>query len=194
MPLWNMEEIEVKFLNIDPVDLEVKLNSLGAKKIFDRVYRRRLFDYPDLKLNAKGAYLRLRDEGDKITLCFKQRLGIGQNGENDKGLEEIEVIVSDFENTAQIFLSVGFIEKFYEENRRVRFELSGVEFDIDYWPLINPYLEIEAKSWEEVDKAINLIGLNKADQKIFTANQVYKLANIQELDYKILTFEKQIKR
>lgn len=189
-----MEEIEVKFLNIDPIELENKLNSLGAKKIFDRLYHRSLFDYPELKLNAKGAYLRLRDEGNKITLCFKQRLGIGQNGENDKDMEEIEVIVSDFENTAQIFLSVGFIEKFYEENRRVRFELQDVEFDIDYWPLINPYLEIEAKSWEEIDKAINLLGLSKTDQKIFTTNQVYKLDGIQELDYKILTFEKQVKR
>ena len=189
-----MEEVEVKFLNIDPVEIENKLNSLGAKNIFNRLYRRRLFDNPDQKLNSRGAYVILRDEGDKITLCFKQRLGIGQNGENDKGMEEIEVIVSDFENTANIFLNIGFIEKFYEENRRVRFELQDLEFDIDYWPLINPYLEIEAKSWENVDKAVNLLGLNKTDQKIFTTNQVYKLAGIQELDYKILTFEKQVKR
>lgn len=33
------EEIEVKFLNINPKELEQKLISLGAEKQFDRVHR-----------------------------------------------------------------------------------------------------------------------------------------------------------
>lgn len=34
-----MEEFEVKYLDIDPDEIEQKLVALGAKKMFDRVYR-----------------------------------------------------------------------------------------------------------------------------------------------------------
>jgi len=129
-----MEEIEVKFLNIDPKETEKKLKEAGAEKVFDKVYRRKVFDYPDLRLNDRGAYLRLRDEGDKITLTLKQRLGVkSHDGKtNDEGMEEIEIKVSDFEKTAELLTKMGLKEKFYEENRRIRHQLDDIEFDIDF--------------------------------------------------------------
>ena len=63
-----MEEIEVKFLNIGPDLIEAKLKKLGAKKVFEKIYKRRVFNYPDLRLDKAGAWVRLRDEGDKIAL------------------------------------------------------------------------------------------------------------------------------
>lgn len=71
-----MEEIEVKFLDIDPEAIEKRLLKIGAKFNFDKIHQRTIFDYPDLRLNAQGAYLRLRDEGEKVTLAFKKRLGV----------------------------------------------------------------------------------------------------------------------
>jgi adenylate cyclase class 2 len=191
-----MQENEVKFLNIDPEKIENKLKDIGAEKIFDKIYKRRVFDYPDLSLNEKGAYLRLRDEGDKITLTFKQRLGIKSfdGTQNDGGMEEIEVNVSDFDKTAELVLKLGFIEKFYEENRRIRYKLRNIEFDIDSWPLLNPYLEIEAPTWQEVDEGIKLLDLDPKDKKIFSTFQVYQLSGINELDYKVLTLDKTIKK
>jgi len=191
-----MQENEVKFLNIDPEEIEKRLEEIGAEKIFDKIYKRRVFDNPDLSLNKKGAYLRVRDEGDKVTFTFKQRLGIKSHDgtQNDDGMEEIEVEVSDFEKTAEIILKLGLIEKFYEENRRIRYKLKSIEFDIDFWPLLEPYLEIEAPSWKEVDKGIELLGLDPKNKKIFSTFQVYQLSGINELDYKILTLEKAIKK
>jgi adenylate cyclase class 2 len=191
-----MQENEVKFLNIDPEEIENKLKEMGAQRIFDKIYKRRVFDYPDLSLNEKGAYLRLRDEGDKITFTFKQRLGIKSHDgtQNDEGMEEIEVNVSDFNKTAELVLKLGLTEKFYEENRRIRYKLRNIEFDIDFWPLLNPYLEIEAPTWEEVDEGIRLLNLDQKDKKIFSTFQVYQLSGINELDYKILTLDKAIKK
>jgi adenylate cyclase class 2 len=191
-----MQENEVKFLNIDPEKTESRLKEIGAEKIFDKIYKRRVYDYPDLRLNEKGAYLRLRDEGDKITFTFKQRLGMkGHDGKaNDEGMEEIEVNVSDFEKTAELILRLGLVEKFYEENRRIRYKLRDIEFDIDFWPLLNPYLEIEAPTWEEVDEGIELLNLDQKDKKIFSTFQVYQLSGINELDYKILTLDKAVKK
>lgn len=189
-----MEEFEVKFLDISPKEIEEKLNKLGAKKMFGRLYKRKVFDFPDFSLNKQAAFLRLRDEGDKITLAFKQRLGVGKRSGNDLGMEEIEVVVSNFDTTEKILLNIGLVEKFYEENRRVRFILNEIEFDIDYWPLINPYLEIESSSRNKVNEGIKLLGLDADDSKTYPTMQVYKHYGIDEMSFKILTFEKQVKR
>ncbi len=187
-----MEEKEVKFLDIDSQEIEEKLESIGAEKVFDKLYKRRVFDYPDLRLNEKAAWLRLRDEGDKVTLTFKQRIGVKKNDgtANDKTMKEIEIVVSDFDETAQLLEEIGLKEKFYEENRRTRYLLGDVEFDIDLWPQLDPYLEIEAPSWKEVEEAIHKLGLDPDDKKIFSTYQIYQLKGIDEHDYKEITFEK----
>ena len=191
-----MEEIEVKFLNINPEEIQKKLEKIGAKKVGEYFYRRRVFDYPDFRLDKQGAWIRVRDEGDKITLNLKRRLGVKTHDgtTSDEGMEEIEIIVSDFEKTAAFLLAVGFIEKFYQETKRIRWMKGDIEFDIDTWPQLNPYLEIEAPSWGKIDEAIKMLGLNIKDKKIFSTNQIYKLKGINELDYKRIAFDGFVKR
>jgi len=190
-----MEEKEIKFLNIDTNLIEKKLEEIGAKKLFERLYKRRVFDYPDLRLNKEGSWIRVRDEDDKIMLGFKKRIGMGGGKDgNDKGMEEIEVEVSDFNKTCDILLRSGLIEKHYVENRRIRYQLDDIEYDIDIWPELEPYLEIEAPSWDSVHKGIALLGLNLDEGKIFSTYQIYKLKGIDFNDYQLLTFDKVIKK
>ncbi|MGH7174983.1 MAG: class IV adenylate cyclase [Minisyncoccia bacterium] len=190
-----MEEYEVKYLNIDRAALEEKLRALGAKKVGDYNYRRIIFDYPDMRLDHQAAWIRLRDEGERSTLTYKQRLGAKRNStEGDTGMYERETVVSDFDATRDILLKSGLIEKMYQENTRTRYELAGVEYDIDTWPLIPTYLEIEGKNWEDVYAAAEKIGLKREDAKIFSANQIYKLNGLDDRNYTKLTFDEQIER
>jgi hypothetical protein len=69
-----------------------------------------------------------------------------------------------------------------------------VEFDIDSWPNIPPYLEIEAETWGKIDETITWLGLNPMDKKIFSTNQVYKIYGINVKDYPIMTFETKIEK
>lgn len=185
-----MEEIEVKFLNVDKEKLREKLLAIGAHKVGDFFYRRRVFDYPDLRLDADHSWLRLRDEGEKITLSFKKRLGVGEHASgNDAGMDETEIVVSDFDTTADMLFKLGFIEKHYAENKRTRYVKDGVEFDIDTYPELEPYLEIEASTWEKIDEAIAWLELNSEDKKIFSANQIYALKGIKVSECVRLTFE-----
>jgi adenylate cyclase, class 2 len=186
------EEIEIKFLSIDPDLIIQKLERIGAKKIFEKMYRRRVFDYPDWRLDKDYSWLRLRDEGNQITLSFKKRIKPGKDGANDEGMQENEIIVSDFDQTADILLRIGLIEKSYQENKRISYILNDIEFDIDSWPQIPTYLEIEAKSWEEIDKAVKVLDLNLEDKKIFSTTQVYENYGLNLNDYQKLTFEEQI--
>ena len=189
-----MEECEVKFLNIDPIKLEKQILELGGVKQFDRIFRRVVLDYPDWRLNDNKSWVRVRDEGDKVTFSFKQRIEAGQDGSNDKSMHEHEVEVSDFDGTIDILHQIGLIDKFYEENRRVRYLLNGVELDIDTWPQLKPYLEIEAPTWEQVDVMIETLGLDPADKKIYSTHQIYAENGIEEFDYSRITFEEMVKR
>lgn len=191
-----MEEVEVKFLNINPDNIEKKLAGIGAEKLFDKIYKRRVFDYPDLRLNDQGAWIRIRDEGDKVTLAFKQRVGVktDDGSQNDETMEEIELEVSNFDKMAQLFEKIGLKEKFYEENRRIRYQLDSIEFDIDFWPQLEPFLEIEANNWDEIDRAIELLDLDPEDKKIYSTYQIYQQKGIDENDYQKITFEEMVKK
>lgn len=190
------EECEVKFLEIDPEIIQQKLQEIGAVKEGEYFYRRRVFDYPDLRLDKKGAWLRLRDEGNRVTLTFKQRLGIKSHdgSQSDESMEEVEIEVSSFDKTAMLLEKLGFMEKFYQENRRIRWVKGDTEFDIDTWPQLESYLEIEAPTWAKVDQAIQELKLNPSDKKVFSTNQIYKLKGVNELDYKRIAFDGFIKR
>ncbi len=154
-----------------------------------------MFDYPDFRLDKQGAWVRLRDEGDKITFTFKQRLAKAFNaGENDDGMYERETTVGDFDTTREILLKTGLIEKMYQENKRTRYVLGGVECDIDTWPLLPPYLEIEGTSWDAVYATAEQLGFKREDAKIFSTNQIYKLKGLDDRNYTKLTFNEQIER
>lgn len=187
-----MEEIEVKFLNIDPEDIQQKLEQIGASKVGEYFQKWRVFDYPDWRLDKQGAWLRLRDEGDgRISLSWKQRLGMSdKKGANDTGMEEIEVGLDNFDKMVLMIQRLGFVEKHYAEKKRIRWKKDDTEFDIDFYPELEPYLEIETTSWEKIDEATAWLGLNKDDRKIFSANQVYALKGINVSDLQQITFDK----
>ena len=188
-----MEEIEVKFLNVNHGEIQKKLKEIGAENRGEFFQRWVALDYPDWRLDKKGAWIRVRDEGNgKTTLAFKQRLGIESfDGEvNDKGMKEIEVLVNDFEKTVSIFKEMGFIEKHYAEKKRIKWVKDDIEFDLETYPALEPFLEIESTSWEKIDEAINLLGLDPKDKKIFTGTQVYAMKGIDVKKLKRITFDK----
>ena len=190
----SMEEIEVKFLDINVGDIEDKLKGLGATKVFDFLYKRRVFDHKDKSLESNNSWLRLRDEGDKVTLTYKRRFGVGEDRLKDEGMHEVEINVNDFDKTAQLIQSIGMVEKFYEENRRIKYILDGVEFCIDTWPLIPTYLEIEGATWDAVKKAAQDLNLNWDDHIKCSTMQIYEHYGMDENDYSVLTFESQTKK
>lgn len=68
-----------------------------------------------------------------MTLGFKQRIGADwhDGSTSDIGMEELEVVVSDFDTAAALLFRLGFIEKHYAENRRIKWRKGAVEYDID---------------------------------------------------------------
>lgn len=182
-----MEEIEVKFLDINVKEIEKKLRSLGAKKIAIKNFKRVVFDFPGWPMDKRYEWLRLRTDGKETTLTFK-RMQIG------KRLDEYEVGVSDFDKTRELIHQLGLIEKRYQENKRISYGLDGVEVDIDFYPMIPAYLEVEAPTKKKLKSVVEKLGFNIKDGKIFSAKQVYELYGINENDYQEITFNRQVAR
>jgi adenylate cyclase, class 2 len=191
------EEIEVKYLDIDKEKIVQRLKSIGATKIGDIFLRHISFDFPDYRLDKDHSWVRLRDEGNKIVIAFKKRLGVSsQDGsKNDKGMEEIEVVVDSFKETREFLKKIGLIEKHGEaQKKRSKWKKNGVCFDIDTIALIPTYLEIEAGSWDEVHEAIRELDLNPEDKKICSANQLLKIYGIDTNDYRTINFDEVVKK
>ena len=190
------EEVEIVYTDIDIKDIENRLQKIGAEKMEDILYRIAVFDYPDLRLEKNYSWVRLRSRGNKTTLTYKERQGVNKgNGKNeDLGMKEIEIEVSDFEQTKEFLLSTGFVVKLEQDKKRTRWQKDAVTFDIDYWPMLKPYLEIESDDMQKIDSAIKELKLDINKKRIINNWEIYKENGINLGEYQIMTFGKQVKK
>ena len=159
-------EYEARVLEVDKEKLENKLVSLGAKKVADFNYKRRVYDF-NPKNNHK--WIRLRTDGTNTTLTIKEYVD-----NSIDGTKEMEIKVSDFEETNNMLNELGYNAHTYQESMRTRYLLNGVEIDIDTWPYIPTYVEIEGKDSNEVEKMVDLLELNKDKLTTLDVQSVFK--------------------
>jgi len=181
-------ELEAKFLDIDPDSLRKSLKESGAKLAHpERLMKRKAFDFPDERLEKEGGWIRVRDEGDKITLSYKRLVDRTLHG-----TKEITVEVSDFEKTCNILIAAGLQADAYQETRREKWELEGSEITIDTWPWIPTFVEIEAGSEDKLKEVVKKIGLdwkNAMHGSVETAYQKYFDVTEEEVDnWESITF------
>ena len=137
-------EIEAKFLDIDADLLREKPKSLKARLVNDeRTMKRKIFDFEDGRLQKISAWVRVRDEGNKVTLSYKQLID-----RSLQGTKEVNVTVTDFEDTCNFLESIGMKQKSYQVTKRESWLLDDVEIEIDTWPWIPQFVELEGKSEE----------------------------------------------
>ena len=150
-------EIEAKFLNIDAGDVRGKLKKIGAVMQYpERLMKRKVFDFPDNKLDKEDAWVRVRDEGDnKITLSYKKLLDRSLHG-----TKEITLDVSDFETMCDFLQACGFEIKSYQETKREKWTLEESEITVDTWPWIPTFVEIESATEEEIHKVSDSLGFD----------------------------------
>ncbi len=150
-------EYEAKFLQIDIDAIRSRLRAAGATLEQPlRLLRRIVYESPQLK--AKNAYIRVRDEGHRVTLTYKQFDALALDG-----AKELEVVVSDFHTTVDLLAAIGLTGTSYQESRRENWRLGEVDIMIDEWPWLVPYIEIEAEEPAHVQSVAKRLGLDWAD-------------------------------
>ncbi|HJP81769.1 MAG TPA: CYTH domain-containing protein [Candidatus Saccharimonadales bacterium] len=142
-------EYEVKFFPINLKDIQQRLQDAGASiKTPERLMRRCVFA-TEANPGMTCTYVRIRDEGNKITMSAKQHAA---NGKIDSQ-KEYETTVGDFETTRHILLQAGLKQTGYQENKRETWQMpDGTLIELETWPQLPNYLEIEGKSEDAVKK------------------------------------------
>ena len=152
-------EIEAKWLSIDAGKLRKILKDIGATlKSPERLMIRRNFDFPGDTLEKVGGWVRVRDEGDKVTMSYKQL-----NDRTLHGTKEVNIVVGDFHAACTFLESIGLKQVSEQETKRESWRLGDTEIEIDTWPWIPTFVEIEAKCEEDIRKAAALLKLDYAD-------------------------------
>lgn len=159
-------EYEVRVLEINRDKMIETLESLGAQKIGD--WRQKRYVY-DIIPKDDNSWIRLRTNGIKTTLTFKT-----VKEKTIDGTKEAEVEVSDFEETNLILEQMGHHNRGFQENKRIQYILDDVEIDIDTWPNIPTYLEIEGKDKESVNKIIEKLEIDKNKISTLDVQSLYE--------------------
>ncbi|MDD5068622.1 MAG: CYTH domain-containing protein [Candidatus Pacebacteria bacterium] len=153
-------EIETKVLDIDSGDLIAKLTKLGAKRTKET---RLIVDWFGPKgLTHAGDdpwFLRIRQNSEgKREVTWKAKSEILGTARKHK---EINFNIEESEKLADLFEEFGLELYGHQEKDRISFVLKDWVFDIDQYPKMPAYLEIEGSSEEHVKEAIVLLGLSK---------------------------------
>jgi adenylate cyclase class 2 len=164
-------EIEAKFPNINKDNLRKKLKEVGVVLEHEEILMRRTnFDYPDRSLDKKGGWIRVRDEGNKVTLSYKQL-----NDRTLHGTKEVSLVVDSFEKSCEFLLAVGFEIKAQQETKREKWSHQGVEITIDTWPWVPSFVELESKSESILKKVSGLLDFKWEDAMHGSVETIYQM-------------------
>lgn len=177
-------EVEATFTDIDTTAMREKLTAAGAELVLpERTMKRVVIDHPDKRLQkTRNSWVRIRDEGDKVTLTFKQ------TKEHDlSSIKEIEVTVSDYQKTIDIMLAMGMVIHTDQETKRETWSLDGTEITIDQWPWIPPIVEVEGGSEPEIKAVAKKLGFDWADALFGSVIVAYEkhYPNVKDIGFKI---------
>lgn len=111
------------------------------------------------------------------------------------GTKELEVEVSNFDNTDKILNKLGYFARSYQENRRIEFLLEDVKIDIDFWPKLQPIIEFEAKNIEKTQKICEKLQINFEELQTINVENYYlsKDVDVKNIDILLLEDDKKMK-
>jgi len=159
-------EFEIVFTSIDKEKMREKIKNLwGICTKKETLMKRVVYD------NWDNSYARIRDEWGKITCTYKE---ITSEKLDINSVKELETEVWDFDIMKAIFDKMWLKQKAFQETKREIWEINWViEFMIDTWPWLNPFIEIEWKSEEIVRKYVELLWFNYNDWIFWAVDEVY---------------------
>lgn len=162
-------EFEIKFRNIDIEQLKSKMSSNGFKiKSSQSPTKTALFSIPGFAPQEKFA--RVREKNGKVSLSIKQ------NKDNTAitGLYEIELPITDFDMGIKFLLECGLTKNsFCESISEFWSNDHGIEIKIDKWPHLDPFIEIEGESENDVHQIVAKLELNYSAGEFTGMDQFY---------------------
>jgi adenylate cyclase class 2 len=179
-------EIEIKFLEIDKPKLIEQLKSLGALDLGEELITEQIFHDPQGEWYPQRKFGRIRKTSKGIFFTYKH----GQE-RTATGTIEIEFKIDQAEKMKAFLEAMGLVMDREQEKYRHKFNLGEVVVDIDTWPKIPTYVELEGPTEESIKNAAKILGFDYSKGLFGTADivirEVYGL-ELRKLRY--FTFDK----
>jgi adenylate cyclase, class 2 len=180
------QEIECRFLEIDKKALIEKLYSIGAKDLGEVQLEEIIMYDSALTWIDENRFVRLRKSSNKITLSYKEH-----KAHTIDGTYELEFEISNLDQARLLCEKLGLKVHRYQNKLRHSFAYKNVVFDIDTWPQIPAYVEIEGPDEQSVKDAAGEAGLDWNNVRFENAGVI--LEGVYKIPFKSLhwfTFEK----
>ncbi|HYF82457.1 MAG TPA: hypothetical protein VEB00_05450 [Clostridia bacterium] len=142
-----------------------------------------------------GKWIRLRETGNEVTITVKQKIGNNKVNSDNKyqidSIREIEVKVDSLEKGNLLLSELGFFYRNYQEKKRISYLYKDkISIDIDFWPFIPPYIEIEGENKDEIYEVARMLGYGNDEIKVMNTDEVYLIYGINIYDYKELKLDR----
>ncbi len=177
------KEIEIRFLEVNKENLVKKIKDLGGIDDGETMLQEIIFKIRGIE--TKNEFVRLRDTTKKITVSYKNHTENTNHQLNN--VEEIEIEVNDsFEKTKNFLIKTGLSVNRFQQKMRHTLMLDGVCIDIDTWPRIPSYVELEGSSLDQIKQVAQKLGLDW--EKVVYENARAVIENSYHIDLGKLTY------
>ena len=173
-------EYEATYANIDKEEMRQRLKSSGASLVKPEFLQKRVVFNLPAGHEHQNAFVRVRDEQDKITMSYK----CVPNSGKIEDQKEICLQVDDFQEAVSFLKAIGCRDKSYQETKRELWCLDGAEITIDEWPYLEPVIEIEGQSEETVKKVCERLGFDYSEAHFGSISKQY--VDKYHIDYEVI--------
>lgn len=178
------KEIEIKVLDIDTKSLIERFVLMGAVKEQEVRLSVNWFRLKGIKEGEDNWFLRIRSSSEgKHEVTWK-----GKSNILEKAREHQEIIffVQEPEKISELFKKIGLEKYAFQEKDRISFSYLDWKFDIDQYPGMPAFLEIESNSEDNIKKAIKLLELE--DKQTWVDGERTLIQNIYKLNWYNMKF------
>lgn len=167
------KEHEIKVLDINVQELVKKLEKIGAKKVYDDDRTIIAIDTSErMFLNKQDKLIRVTDEGS-----IKVTMHVNQSKPEIK--EGIKFKTSRLKETMDFFHELGLDPISKVKAKRISYELGKIDFDIDEFPVIPAFLEIDIEFIEEegytLEQLLKELGLENNKTVVMGTEDIHNL-------------------
>lgn len=170
-------EYEYSFYDFNKKNILSKIKTLKFKYKGSFLFKVQIFIHP---LNKSSTYIRVRDEGHRITMTYKFLSDTSFD-------EETEIVVDNFDSAVKLLESVGCVKKYYYEKIREIWYNNNTEIVFDTNPGNIERMEVESTSKKELNAILKELELNKKNHD--HVDKGFELFGIEIPKNKDLTFK-----
>ena len=174
-----LEEINMKDIN--------DLFELPINEIREKINNKLLNNSFEKFMINPNKWVRLRQSNDKVELTTKHIFD--KNDSKIQQVLETEIEVSSFEETNKLLESMGIHKRSFKEKLRTSYEYKNADIEIDRWPMLKPYIEIECDNEDVINEIIDLLDLEGNEVVSLNTERLYKRVGINIHEISELKFD-----